>query len=127
MTSPATRTLMFVYGTLKRGGSNHGFLADERFAGDARTIPGFRLIDLGEYPGLVAAPAASSTVSGEVWSVDAAALARLDALEGVAEDLYRREPIALEPPFADRCVETYFYNRNIDRHPEIPGGTWSER
>lgn len=127
MTSPAPRTLVFVYGTLKRGGSNHGFLADQQFLGEAHTPAGFRLIDLGEYPGLVPAPNASTRVVGEVWCVTPAALAQLDALEGTAEGLYRREPIALSPPFNAQPVETYFYNRDITGRPEIPNGVWIER
>jgi gamma-glutamylcyclotransferase (GGCT)/AIG2-like uncharacterized protein YtfP len=127
MTSPASHTLVFVYGTLKRDGSNHGFLADQEFLGEARTPPGFRLIDLGEYPGLVPAPNAPTRVAGEVWSVTPAALAQLDALEGTAEGLYRREPIALSPPFDAQPVETYIYNRDVSGRPEIPHGMWIAR
>jgi gamma-glutamylaminecyclotransferase len=119
------RTLVFVYGTLKRGGSNHSFLASQNFLGEARTAPGFRLYDLGGYPGMIARTAPGDTgVTGEVWSVDAPTLARLDRLEGIAEGLYRRERIALLPPFADQPVETYFYARSVAHAPEL-GDTWS--
>ena len=43
-------TRVFVYGTLKRGGSNHSFLAGQRYLGPARTPPGFTLHSLGDYP-----------------------------------------------------------------------------
>ena len=46
--------LIFVYGTLKRGGHNHHFIYRQTFAGPAHTTPGFTLFDLGGYPGLVA-------------------------------------------------------------------------
>lgn len=42
--------LLFVYGTLQRGRVNHGQLAGQRFVGPARTVPGFRLYDLGAIP-----------------------------------------------------------------------------
>lgn len=122
--SEAPRTLLFVYGTLKRGGANHAVLARHSFVGEARTAPGFALYHLGEYPGLVAAPNRRTEITGEVWAVDAAGLAELDAFEGIAEGLYRREPIALQPPFAGQRVETYFYNRDIAGWPEIPEGNW---
>ena len=119
-------TLVFVYGTLKRGGSNHSFLAGQNFIGEARTTPGFQLHGLAGYPGMVASTAPSATgVTGEVWSVEAKTLARLDELEGLKEGLYRRDRIALLPPFADTPVETYFYARSVAGAPLL-GDTWHE-
>jgi gamma-glutamylaminecyclotransferase len=122
----ASGQLVFVYGTLKRGGSNHGHLANQSFRGEARTTPGFRLVDLGAYPGLISYPEDDHGVTGEVWWVDNAALARLDELEGINEGLYRREPIPLQPPFVDKTVHTYFYAWSTTGRPHIPGGTWIE-
>lgn len=116
---------IFVYGTLKRGCQNHSQLAGQRFLGDARTTPGYRLYHLGEYPGMVADPADNQGVTGEVWDVSAGALARLDAFEGIHEGLYRREPVALLPPFDAAVVETYIYARDPGGHPPI-GDTWRE-
>jgi len=82
--------LIFVYGTLKRGCRNHHFLAGQKFVGEARTAPGFRLYDLGGHPGMVAQSDDTEGVTGEIWEVDASALGRLDALEGLAEGMYRR-------------------------------------
>ena len=118
-------TLLFVYGTLKRGGRNHDRLAEQTYVGAARTGPGFILYSLGDYPGLVAEPADRGGVAGEVWSVTASSLAQLDAFEGVGEGLYRRERIPLLPPFADTPVETYVYARNLAGHPVI-GSVWRE-
>jgi len=36
-------TRIFVYGTLKRGGRNHHFMAGQQFVGEARTAPGYTL------------------------------------------------------------------------------------
>jgi gamma-glutamylaminecyclotransferase len=117
----SNETLVFVYGTLKRGGNNHRYLAGQKFVGEARTPPGFRLFDLGEYPGMVAYADDRAGVSGEVWAVDAGCLARLDVLEGLAEGLYRREPVPLLPPFADRKVESYLYARPVEGLRDIGG------
>jgi gamma-glutamylaminecyclotransferase len=114
-------TLVFVYGTLKRGGSNHGYLDSQEFLGVARTPPGFRLFDLGEYPGMVPFPEDRDGVSGEIWAVDADCLARLDVLEGIAEGHYRREPVRLLPPFADRKVEGYLYARSVEGRRALGG------
>lgn len=114
--------LLFVYGTLKRGGSNHPSLAGQRFVGDARTMPGWTLYALDGYPGLVR-DATAAGVAGELWDVDAATLARLDELEGVDEQLYAREPITLAAPFADRPVQTYVYLRSVTGRPHL-GDTW---
>jgi gamma-glutamylaminecyclotransferase len=116
-------TRVFVYGTLKRGGSNHGFLDGQRYVGDARTTPGVVLYAVADYPGMVRSADGTGIVTGEVWEVDDACLQRLDALEGIDQRLYVREPIALEAPFASQPVETYFYLRSIDGLTPI-GPTW---
>lgn len=117
--------VIFVYGTLKRGGSNHHFLAGQKFLGEARTAPGFRLYALGGFPGMVALPGDREGVTGEVWSVDVAGLVRLDALEGLDEGIYRRATIPLLEPFAGRDIETYFYARSVDGRRDL-GSTWRE-
>lgn len=118
-------TLLFVYGTLKRGCRNHPLLANQAYVGPARTTPGFTLYDLGGYPGLVAAAADAPGVAGEVWSVDAECLAALDTFEGVAEGLYRREPLALQAPYDRQRVDAYVYGREISGRPHV-GTEWRE-
>jgi gamma-glutamylaminecyclotransferase len=116
-------TLVFVYGTLKRGGSNHFLLSRQKFVGTARTRTGFTLYDLDGYPGMVAEAAAAEGVAGEVWSVDAACLDELDRLEGTEEGLYARGKVPLEPPFADQDVEAYLYLRSVSGRPRT-GPDW---
>ncbi|MBL8378468.1 MAG: gamma-glutamylcyclotransferase [Burkholderiales bacterium] len=80
----APGSTLFVYGTLRRGGSNDiagiapgaGFVSAARLRG--------RLIDLGRYPTLVIDPRAG-WVTGELYSVPRAAWAALDALEELAD------------------------------------------
>ena|ERR1019366_5113461 len=117
--------LIFVYGTLKRGGSNHHLMAGQKFLGAARTPPGFRLYELGGHPGMILMSDDRAGVTGEVWSVDAACLAQLDILEGIAQGLYRRVPANLLPPFADKHAETYLYAQSVAGRPDI-GSTWHE-
>lgn len=121
--------LVFVYGTLKRGGSNHGRLAGQTFLGVARVGHGATLYSLGEYPGLVYSPEDRVGVTGELWTVDDAALADLDELEGVAEGLYVRETARLvewpEPLTAAEAgrAQLYRYLRPVDPSAHI-GSFW---
>jgi gamma-glutamylcyclotransferase (GGCT)/AIG2-like uncharacterized protein YtfP len=117
--------LLFVYGTLKRGCSNHGQLEGQAFVGEARTAPGYRLFDVGGFPGLVPWAADTGGVEGEVWETDGAGLARLDAFEGLAEGLYVRHPVPLQPPFAGTEVQAYVYPGSVDGCREV-GPRWTE-
>jgi gamma-glutamylaminecyclotransferase len=114
---------LFVYGTLKRGGSNHARLAGQKFIAEAHTMPGYTLYSLGDYPGMIFQPADRHGVSGEIWEVDAETLAELDEFEGVPEGLYHRDTVPLLPPHAKAAVETYLYARHVDSARHI-GVRW---
>lgn len=118
-------TLIFVYGTLKRGCSNHDQLAGQTFVGEATTTPGYRLFQVTVYPGMISQPGAADRILGEVWSVDPEHLKRLDDFEGVAEGIYRRELVSLEAPYATERVEAYFYARPFEGRPAL-GSAWVE-
>jgi gamma-glutamylcyclotransferase (GGCT)/AIG2-like uncharacterized protein YtfP len=70
---------VLVYGSLLLGEPNHRILSRATLVGAARTKAGFTLYDLGAFPGMVAG--GDDAILGEVYEVDAATLARLDALE----------------------------------------------
>lgn len=116
-------TCIFVYGTLKRGGGNHAFLAGQRFLGEARTVPGLTLYSLGEYPGMVRAPGDTAGVTGELWMVDDPCLAELDRLEGLAEGLYERVDVVLAPNPLAGSAQTYLYLRPHHGLPPV-GDHW---
>lgn len=81
---------VFVYGTLKRGCSNHGLLAGSAFVGVDR-ING-TMHDLGSFPAVHLASA--GIVHGEVYRVTADTLRRLDRLEGIPI-LYQRTRVRM--------------------------------
>jgi gamma-glutamylaminecyclotransferase len=114
---------LFVYGSLKRGCHNHRQLAGQKFLGRARTAPGFRLYDLGDYPGMVCRADDLEGVEGEVWSIDAERLQSLDAFEGVADGPYRRAQVPLVAPFDHHFVEAYIYVHSVAGRREI-GAIW---
>ncbi len=116
-------SLIFVYGTLKRGCCNHCYLVGQHLLGEARTKPGFTLYALHGYPGLVEDPQDQEGVRGELWDVDDACLRRLDELEGLSEGLYRRASIPLAGVFSDLEVESYHYLRSLAGRRCL-GGEW---
>lgn len=71
--------LVFVYGTLKKGFSNHErFLKGKEKISDA-VLHGYNMYSLGRFPGIVVG---KGNVYGEVYEVNQETLRRLDALEG---------------------------------------------
>lgn len=119
---PEPRTLVFVYGTLLAGESNHRYLARAQLVAETRTQPAFSLHDLGPYPGLV--PGGAHPVAGEVYAVDEVTLAALDRLEGTP-DFYQRTSIVLEN---GATVETYILTPDqVAGHPILASGSWRAR
>lgn len=112
-----------VYGTLKRQQSNHRVLAGSRFVGEC-SLNSIVLYDLGPYPG--AKLERSQGVLVEVYDVDGATFARLDALEGYdsaspGSGLYDRKH--LETPLGKAWV--YIYNHAVPSGGAIRAGAWS--
>lgn len=119
--NPATRHLVFVYGTLMRGYENHSYLEGQRFLGEARTRPGYRLHQLTGYPGMVPHPGEKSGIPGELWEVNEVCLHELHRLEGVREGLYAYEPVQLQPPFETLPTFTYLYLLGTLSRPVVEG------
>jgi gamma-glutamylcyclotransferase (GGCT)/AIG2-like uncharacterized protein YtfP len=108
---------VFVYGTLKRGQVNHHCLAQARWLGDAE-LPGLVLHDLGPFP--MAVPG-DGCIRGELYGVDAEALARLDRLEGCPR-LYERQRWSLR----DGGLAWVYLGRphQVPHSPVLPDGIW---
>ncbi|NP_001144083.1 Putative gamma-glutamylcyclotransferase At3g02910 [Zea mays] len=122
----ATPTMVFVYGTLKRGFPNHSLLVASAtpFVGAASTAEPASLI-IGPYsvPFLLPTPASASSgrvVSGELYAPSPAALAELDALEGTHIGVYERRPITVVVDGSGEVVqaEAYF------AHPSYAEALW---
>jgi gamma-glutamylaminecyclotransferase len=103
-------TILFVYGTLKRGERNHRLIADQQFLVHAETEPQYRVFDLGPYPGLVADEVNGLAVRGELWAVSECCLADLDDFEEESHT-FRRGPVTLAG--RDGEVFAYFWNRSV--------------
>jgi gamma-glutamylcyclotransferase len=111
--------LVFVYGSLLEGQSNHRWLSRARKVGQACTQAAFDFFSLGAFPGLVAG--GHTAVEGEVYEVDAITLAALDRLEG-HPSFYRRTRIELDD---GSVVETYLLTpRQVEGCLPIHSGSW---
>lgn len=104
-----SKTILFVYGTLKRGGRNFRLLADQEFVGEVATAPRYRVFDLGPHPGLVRDDTNGLAVKGELFAVSVCCLAELDDFEDVPE-AFVRELIAV--PGYDN-VWAYYLNTPV--------------
>ncbi len=87
---------VFVYGTLRKGGSNHFRMAGADFTGEGKISGWMYRIDW--YPALVCG--GETFVIGELYRVDDATLVALDRFEGITPDAtepreYRRVKVAV--------------------------------
>ena len=130
--SLAENDLLFVYGTLLSGLSNHHHMQGATCLGPA-TMQG-ALFDLGAYPamlvvGEMAAPL--ETVLGELYQIEASHWQRLDSLEevdpkSIENSMYLRVTanvnwLATEPPQALRA-QVYIYNWSLKGRARIENG-----
>ena len=118
-TPDPARTLIFAYGTLMRGECRHQYLDNQQFLGEALTLPKYRLVNCGTYPGLLDAPESGQSVYGEVWAVSAACKRVLDEVEGVDDKLYETRTVQLGSQFAASPVIAYFYLPDASALPVI--------
>ncbi len=120
----ARKVAVFVYGTLKKGFSNHHYLANGNatFVGKGVTKKRFALYaDIFPY---VTPREAVCHIHGEVYLVDKKTLERLDGLEEHPH-WYKREKtwITLED---GREIETFIYFHYNPRGKLIPSGNYSQ-
>ncbi len=116
---------LFIYGTLMPGLRLQAEMQGAERLGPAR-VPG-RLVDVGRYPGLLHG---EGTVTGEVYRVSDAQLARLDQVEDMvpgdrAASQYWREQVTVQGgALAGQPVWTYVYNRPVDGLVPIAHGDY---
>ena len=108
---------VFVYGSLKRGHSNHGFLHGADLLGAHTTRAAYTLLDLGYFPGVISG--GTTAIQGEIYRIDDDTLRALDRLEGHPE-LYQREVIAT--PYGSAYI--YLLTAADETYPVIESGVW---
>ncbi|EFH58519.1 UPF0131 protein At3g02910 [Arabidopsis lyrata subsp. lyrata] len=129
MPAKTTTTLVFTYGTLKRGFSNHVLMQDLIRSGDAsfkgvyQTLDKYPLV-CGPYrvPFLLNKPGSGHHVTGELYAVSPRGLSRLDELEGISRGHYVRQQIRLaaaedletETSSSSCVVEAYYAHKSYE-------------
>jgi gamma-glutamylaminecyclotransferase len=107
-------TLVFVFGTLKHGFPNFATNAGRRVGTVFRTLDRHPLLLVGErhVPWMIDSPGEGERVAGEVYEVDAAALAAMDELEGIGRlDGYHRKGLNVQG-LDERIVHAQVYMKH---------------
>lgn len=103
------KIFIFVYGTLKKGKSNHNWLKqiENKFIGDALTNDKHALYNSGYgYPFLVKNIDFGHRIQGEIYEINEVDLNVLDLLEGVPT-LFKRDTIKVSLNYKDMEVVCY--------------------
>ena len=109
---------VFVYGTLRPGEHNHGYLTAASHLGGFVTAPAYILCDTGVYP--AARDGGSTALIGDVFAVTNATFAELDVLEGYPRHYTRRRIATAYGP-----AWIYIWSGSTDpAWPRIEHGDW---
>jgi gamma-glutamylcyclotransferase (GGCT)/AIG2-like uncharacterized protein YtfP len=113
-------TRLFVYGTLRKNGTNYWRLAGCKCLAEKVWLPGYALHDNFLYPYAVPSRTPGAGIVGEVYEIDEPTLAQLDRLEGLDGGHYRR--------VVDPTIGAFIYLKadvgDLAQYPAIPGGDW---
>lgn len=104
--------LVFVYGSLKKGFSNHSLIANSKFLGSTETVGrNYRMFSLSYFPTVAETDSTDFAVIGELYEVDSNTLRELDLLEGNGH-LYNRKLVKVYCGLD--VVEAWMYLRMPD-------------
>jgi gamma-glutamylcyclotransferase (GGCT)/AIG2-like uncharacterized protein YtfP len=124
VTDAGDRFVLFVNGTLMRGGALHRNLDGATFLGEGWTAPVYRLYSINDrHPGMIRVPSGGVAVRGELYEVSSAIWERVAAQEPA--NLYRGS-VELSD---GRTVDGILYPRDLaeGRHRDISEfGDWRE-
>lgn len=126
---------IFTYGTLMRGEVRSQVLYPYNASCPRLALAAGRLIDLGDYPGMILTEDEHSKVLGEVSEMESLSdtLKELDCIEGFkgfgsGESLFRRALVSVVTAGGRSCPAwTYLYNQHHAGNIDIAGGNWRER
>ena len=119
--------LVFVYGTLKQGFSNHYYLSGSKFLGTGRTKEKYAMYVSGIPFVIMSEPI--SPIQGELYQVDDITLAKLDSLEG-HPGWYRREKVDVclyDDCSQDNVRQAWIYFCDDRSGTLIPSGIFVDR
>lgn len=105
--------LLFVYGTLMRGGYAEGHLSDCTYIGKA-ILKDYAMYDLGSFPGIAAKK--GEWTEGELYIIHDIDFSHLDHYEGEG-NLYRRERVTVESSIGRQQAWAYVYLEKPEGEP----------
>jgi gamma-glutamylaminecyclotransferase len=108
------RSAVLAVGTLKRGFPLHDRgLAGARYVGAYRTVERYPMVIAGPWfaPMVLNRPGEGIRLRGELYEVDAAMLANLDALESVGQPGNFRIPVQVEAVGSDDIRSAYCFTK----------------
>lgn len=114
---------VFVYGTLRKGYTNHFYLNKAEFLGNATTKEHYGMFG-GRIP-FVNKNYALYPIEGELYRVTPSELKELDRLEGHPE-FYRRERIQVVMNDTNEVVEAFIYFCDYNTNP-FKSGNYAEK
>jgi len=125
--------LIFVYGTLRKGGKANYFLKGARWVGSAKIHGALYKIDW--YPGVIRAEKltkehpAATWVLGDVYEVGDVLLAKLDDYEGCTPQHnkpheYQRVQTQVKTPDENLTVQFWEYAWQVNPENHLPHGDW---
>jgi gamma-glutamylcyclotransferase (GGCT)/AIG2-like uncharacterized protein YtfP len=125
--SETKKTLLFVYGTLMRGGKLHRALAPSpnvRFAGKAKIRAELYRLRGEEYPGAVPTSKLNRFVHGELYTLSNPdrILKRIDKIEGCDEGLFMRRLVDVWQNGKKHRAWTYLYGKPVSSAEPLPHG-----
>lgn len=109
--------LVFVYGSLRRGGTNHYMLAESNFLGRYLTEPRYTMFRLGQFPAVVAR--GDTAIAGEIYRISDEAFALLDELNCYPTVFSRQ---LIHSPAGEIWI--YLYNRLVGTKDMVAHGDW---
>ncbi|GLR63561.1 gamma-glutamylcyclotransferase family protein [Marinospirillum insulare] len=115
---------VLVYGTLRKGGSNHSLMQEAHFITEA-TLSDFTMVSLGGYPAVYKDKAAKNDILAELYSVDNLTFSDLDELEGYP-DYYQRSQVEISLA-KEQKIKAWIYHQSKDElasYEQIEGGDW---
>lgn len=123
------RTIIAVYGTLRRGHHNHHLIRNAMFLGEGTTANEYKMICRGIPFVRPEANQGGHRITVELYALDKETLARVDSLEG-HPDSYKRSPTTIyldngltaeaELYFHDRVEDSGNYYSDFNTYREVP-------
>ncbi len=124
-----TKTIIFVYGTLREGQGNWGAILSPLKGEDAKTNKKYKMHSYGGFPAVYKTKDGGVRITGELFEIDAPTLEKVDRLEG-NPTWYNREEITVTTDKGKEVVAWMYIMPDdgyISKHSEITTGDWKKR